>query len=127
MSINYKRVNEEIVKVARGLGYTIKMFDEKGSGPIATAENARYIELSPDGIMISVPVGNTSEVDEIYIYAGKKKDRSKFLSLIGKIKNIGHFNGLGMTIRTFETNKVAPAQFADSARSAKEQDPEDVA
>jgi hypothetical protein len=121
MAINYKKVNEEIVKVARGLGYTIKMFDEKGSGPIATAENARYIELAPDGIMISVPVGNSSEIDEIYIYAGKKKDRSKFLSLIQKIKNIGHFNGLGMTIRTFETDKVSPAQFSDDARAAKAQ------
>src|SRR5574343_312404 len=119
MAINYKKVNEEIVKVARGIGYTIKMFDEKGSGPIATAENARYIELSLDGIMISVPVGNASEIDEIYIYAGKKKDRSKFLSLIQKIKNIGHFNGLGMTIRTFETDKVSPAQFSDDARAAK--------
>lgn len=120
MAVNYRRVNEEIVKVARGLGYTIKMFDEKGSGPISTAENARYIELSPDGIMISVPVGNSSEIDEIYVYAGKKKDRSKFLTLIQKVKAIGHFNGLGMTIRSFDTNKVSPAQFADSARAARE-------
>jgi len=120
MSINYAKVNEELVKIARGLGYTIKMYDEKGDGPIADPVNAKFIYLEPDGIMIAVPTGNTSEHDEIYIYVGKKKDMSKFLTLIQRVKVASHFNGLGMTIRNFENDSMSPKDFADDARIARD-------
>jgi len=120
MAVNYAKVNDELIKICRGIGYTIKMYDEKGDGPIADPANAKFIYLQPDGIMIAVPVGNTSEHDEIYVYVGKKKDMTMFLSLIQRIKVTGHFNGLGMTIRNFETDAVNPKDFADDARIARD-------
>jgi len=124
MSVNYAKVNDELTKICRGLGYTIAMYDEKGSGPISDPAYAKSIYLEPDGIMITVPVGNTSEHDEIYIYVGKKKDMAKFLSLVARIKVVAHMNALGMTIRNFETDSVKPKDFADAARIAQDAEEE---
>lgn len=120
MGLNYKKINSEIVKIAKGLGYNLKMFDEKGSGPISDSEKAKYVELTPDGIMIDLPQGYSSETDEIYIYAGKNKDKERFLKLIQAVKVAGHMNGLGMTIKNFSTPKVSPKDFADKAKTARE-------
>ena len=77
MAINYTKINDEILKIARGMKYTVKMFDEFGSGPISSTKKAKFIYLEPDGVMLSVPTGNSSEHDEIYIYIGNKMDETR--------------------------------------------------
>lgn len=120
MAVNYWRINGEIVKIGRGLGYTIQMYDDQGNGPISDPAYAKYIYFAPVGIMISVPIGNSSERDEIFIYVGKEKDKLEFQSLRQRLKVLAHLNGLGLTIRNFESDRVVPKDFADEARIAKD-------
>lgn len=120
MAINYSRVNNELIKIGRGLGYTIQMYDEQGAGPISDPDYAKYVYLMPVGILISVPQGNSNERNEIYIYVGKKKDPLEFEALRQRIKVLAHFNGLGMTIHNFESDRVTPKDFADEAQIAKD-------
>ena len=120
MAINYTRVADEIIKIARGLGYDIQMFDEFGSGPISSSKKAKYIYLKPDGIIFSMPSGAVDEHEEIFIYVGNKKDINKFLNLVRRVRIVARFNALGITIRKFNTDVVTPKHFADEARSRLE-------
>ena len=120
MTINYEKVNDEFVKIARGLGYTIEMYDEIGNGPIASTKNAKYIELMPDGIMLGLPTGSNADRDEIIIYAGSRKDMAKFLDLIHRSKIVAHMNGLEITIRKFDQPQVRAKDLAHLARAKRE-------
>ena len=120
MGIDYKQINSDVINIVRGLGYTTKIFDEKGSGPIADPKKAKYVELEPDGILLDLPQGYSSEFDEIYIYVGKSKDKERFLRLIHAIKVASHMNGLGMTIKNWDTPKVGAKDFADEAKIVRD-------
>ena len=120
MGINYEKVNDEFVKIARGLGYTIEMYDEMGNGPISSTKNAKYIELMPDGIMLGLPTGSNADRDEIIIYAGTRKDMAKFLDLIHRCKIVAHMNGLEITIRKFDQPQVRAKDLAHLARAKRE-------
>lgn len=120
MGINYEKVNDEFVKIARGLGYTVEMYDEMGSGPIASSKNARYVELMPDGIMLGLPSGSNTDRDEIIVYVGTKKDMPRFLDLIHRIKVVAHMNALEITIRKFDQPQVRSKDLAHLARAKRE-------
>ena len=118
--INYEKVNDEFVKIARGLGYTIRMYDEMGSGPISNTKNARYVELMPDGIMFSLPSNSSSDRHEIIIWAGTKKDTAKFLDLINRTKVVAHMNGLEQTIRKMNQPQVRAKDLSHLAKAKRE-------
>lgn len=125
MSINYKKVNEEIIKICKSLDYKIKMYSAHGKGPIVKSEDAKYVSLLPDGLMISLTLGNSSDYDEIFIWTGTKKDQVKFIDLCMRIKKLCQLNGIGVTIKNYNTNKVLPKHFADEAKATKEREDDD--
>lgn len=120
MGINYEKINDQVIKIARGLDYTVEMYDEMGTGPISNTKNARYVELMPDGIMLSLPDGSSSDRNEIVIYAGTKKDKIKFLDLINRTKVVAHMNGLEQTIRKFDQPQVRAHDLSHLARAKRE-------
>jgi len=118
---NYAAINEKIIKICQGLGYTLKMYDAKGAGPIVDPEKVRYFYLEPNGLMIRVPMDHNDNHNEIVLYCGINKDTDSFLSLIKNLKTIAHFNGLiGLTIRNYDSDKVSTKQFSDEAKNYKD-------
>lgn len=123
MSISYGRVNQEIFKIAKGMGYTVKMYDQDGNGPIANPMLAMYMYLEPDGIMISLPEGVSSEYDEVFFYKGALKDTEKFKKLVTRIRNVMRGYGVGVTIRNFDSQKkMSPSDFSYKVRANKEEE-----
>lgn len=118
MGINYEKINEEVYKIALGLGYKVQIFDEMGNGPISNTENARYFELLPDGIMVAMPEEN--DRSEVIFYVGTKKDKIRFLDLINTTKVTLHMNGVEQTIRTFNQPEVRAKDISHLARARKE-------
>ena len=122
MGLNYEKINDEIVKIARGLGYTVQMYDEMGSGPISSTRNVRYVELMPCGIMLGLPSVSSTERDEMIIYVGNTKDMARFLDLINRTKVVLHMNGVEQTIRKFDQPQVRAKDLAHLARAKREQE-----
>ncbi len=122
MALNYKKINEEIIKLARGLGYRVEMYDEKGAGPINTPEKAKYVYLQPENIAVSLPQGYTSEFDEVYVYTSKdNKNMNSFVKFIKNLQKVCHINGLGVTIRNFENKDSISDYFVQDAKRNKEE------
>lgn len=121
MAISYEKINNEVFKIARGMGYSIKMFDENGNGPISNPELAMYMYLEPDGIMLSMPQGNSTEYDEVLFYKGKLHDEMKFKNLIKRVRNVTRLYNVGITIREFGgDHKVSPDDFAHRVKADRE-------
>ena len=126
MAINLEKITDNIVKIARGLGYNIKMYDEFGNGPISSSKTAKYIFLEPDGILFSIPSLNGNETDkDIYIYVGNKKNVQKFADLLKRIRIIAKMDGMGITLKNeYNLERITPDYLAHEARSAREENQE---
>jgi hypothetical protein len=128
MAISYAVLSNEIFKIVKGMGFDIKMYNRDGAGPISSPDLAKYIYLEPDGIMISVPSDNSSEVNnEVFFYKGAEDyDREKFIKLIKRVRNVARMYGVGTTIREFGDRKINPTDFAYRAKADRELDMDDA-
>lgn len=129
MKIPHEHIIEEIFKHAKGLSYTIKMFDEDGGGPISNPKLAKYIYLEDEGVMISMPdESSDNEHSEIFIYPGDigaLKDLKKFKNFLKTVKRIARLNGVGVTVRNYDAE--APLQkVVGQIKSDRELDEKEV-
>ena len=120
MAINFQKVKSDLVKIYRGLGYTIQMMDDAGS-VVSSSNNAKYIYLEPDGIMITFPDENGEDFNELNIYTGKEKDKYRFIELVQQSKRLCHFNGLGIQIKNLDSTKATPKSLLHKAKAYREE------
>src|SRR5690606_19397218 len=104
----------------KGLGYTLKMYDENGDGPLSSSYLAKYIYTNPDGLMFDLPTEDSSFVVQVVIYKSNDMNIDKFKKLFVRIKNIVRLYGVEVTVRSFDKH-ISPKDFAYKHRAAKEE------
>lgn len=121
MAISIPRINDQIIKISKGLGYEVRLFDEMGNGPISSAKTARYIYLDPDGIQISMPSESIDDYDDIKIYIGHNKDNNRFSDLLNRIRIIAKQNAIGVTtVDEYQLDRVPVNHLHHEVQARKE-------
>lgn len=125
MNIPYAKVNNEIFKILQGLDYTIKMFDQDGSGPISSPKLAKYIYVEPAGSMISLPDGSADDYNEVIFYKGSDLNIDDFKNIKNRLQNLLKLYGIGLRVESF-TKRVEPKNLAYKVKARQEEMQEQV-
>ena len=120
MSINYGKVVNEVFKVLKGLGYSTKLYNSDGDGPLSSPWVAKYIWTMPYNIMFEMPDTNSNAVKEILIYKSNSIDIDKFRNIFDRVKNIARLYGIEVTVRSFN-KEITPKDFAFKPKANAEE------
>lgn len=120
MNINFKKFRREIIGLIIGSGYTVSMYDDKGKGPIASSELAKYVYLDELGMIIKMPDDYFDEDKELIIYKSGAMGVDEFYDFFQMIKSTSVKNGISVTVRSF-TSEVIPRHISGKIKAEFEE------
>lgn len=119
MAFSQYKVTSDIFKVLKGVkGRSVFMYDSQGKGPVASPENAKWIFVKPDNILISLPKEGSSE--EIFIYRTTGKSDNDFKDILNRIRRVTLKHRIGITLMNYEQSVAAAEMLSHIRREIEE-------
>lgn len=125
MNVNFDKLKEQVVNslsgLSGGMGFSLRLFDENGEGPISSSKNTKYIDLKDFGLMIKLPNNSYSDNNEIIIYKGSQVEVEDFKKILQRLKSVGLKHGVTVNIRSFNS-PIVPKKLAGEIKAKSEEE-----
>jgi hypothetical protein len=113
----------DIFNLMKSYGFTMKMYDSDGNGPIISAAKADYIfsERGTETYMFVLEDDTSKTYKHLAIYKSNTENSEEFRKLLKSIKTIVLKNAYTMTLKNFG-RRISPKDFSFLPKMNREKD-----
>lgn len=120
-------IHNSIFNLMKSFGFTMKMYDAEGNGPLISFDNAEYFYCfkGKQTYMIVIEDEDSRQYNTVTIYKSDVENTDEFRKILQKAKDIAIKNAYSLTVKNFGRS-FTPKDFAIEPKIKKQRDQDTI-